>query len=122
MSALIKAALDLEHRLFCSAALPPLMPLSTASFTGHSCARYCLKLIELSVVFIFFFPRLVQVLPEPLRSSLPDTDDETKDNIVNVARRFLKEIWASSRRRTDFKRHAFLAAGRRPDSCLLSPS
>ena len=35
LSALIKAALYLELRLFCSAALPPKRPLSTASFTGH---------------------------------------------------------------------------------------
>ncbi len=61
-------------------------------------------------MFIFLFPRLVQVLPEPLRSSLPDTDDEAKDDIVNAARRFLKEVLASSGRRTDLERNAFMAA------------
>lgn len=41
------------------------------------------------------FNYFVQVLSEPLRSSLPDTDDEAKDDIVNAARRFLKEVlWA----------------------------
>ena len=52
----------------------------------------------------------MQVLPEPLRSSLPDTDDEAKDDIVNAARRFLKEVLALIGRRTDLERNAFMAA------------
>jgi len=45
-----------------------------------------------------------------LRSSLPDTDDEARDDIVKAARRFLKEVLASSGRRTDLERNAFMAA------------
>lgn len=39
-----------------------------------------------------------------------DTDDEAKDDIINAARKFLKEVLASKGRRTDVESNAFWAA------------
>jgi phage-related protein len=52
----------------------------------------------------------MKVLPESLRSRLPDKDDEARNDIVTAARGFLKEIMAPNGRRTDLETSAFWAA------------
>lgn len=53
---------------------------------------------------------MLKVLPEDLRSRLPDKDDEARNDIVAAAKAFLKEIMLTSGRRTDLEANAFWAA------------
>jgi len=116
-SAVNKVIQDLQKRIFSVGGYDTIMKVVEGLFS-----RPLMKQVESpphhhhhkrhsrSTVFCSAFTFVLKVLPEDLRSRLPDKDDEARNDIVATAKGFLTEIMATNGRRPDLQANAFWAA------------